>query len=148
MNIFENIRQDLEEKDFHEIQTSEDFLEKYFSTFNRNKYDEALKVEGEIFWVSALNLNSKLKIQQNIPPTQVVVVIKDKKPYLYALNLKKKIEIINNGNQNIVNICKTKKQAKYMYNKNAEEIYSELEKEMKRIESVKEKIFSSAFNNR
>lgn len=47
-----------------------------------------------------------------------------------------------------MNICKTKKQAKYMYNKNAEEIYSELEKEMKRIESVKEKIFSSAFNNR
>lgn len=148
MNIFENIRQDLEEKDFHEIQTSEDFLEKYFSTFNRNKYDEALKVEGEIFWVSALNLNSKLKIQQNIPPTEVVVVIKDKQPYLYTLNLKKKIEIINNGNQNIVNICKTRKQAKYMYNKNDEEIYSELEEEIKRIESVKEKIFSSAFNNR
>lgn len=86
MNIFENIRQDLEEKNFHEIQTSEDFLEKYFSTFNRDKYDEVLKVEGEIFWVSALNLNSKLKIQQNIPPTQVVVVIKDKQPYLYTVN--------------------------------------------------------------
>lgn len=138
---------ELNQHEFFGIQTSQEFNKKYMTTYgSHNKTSEALRIEGMYFWVSGVHLSGGNQLQRNQLPTEVVVVIEDNgQPALYTLTKQgkssKKVSLRDNAG-NGLNICETRRQAQYMYNKDLEAAVLTMNSRIRELQAVKDRLFT------